>query len=240
MVMDATNTQNDQTMRPDFAPADQRVRGARSRRTDPGDGFYARRGKRILDIVGAVVLLVAFLPLILMIAALMLTQRGPVLFGHRRIGRQGAEFDCLKFRTMVVDAEDRLEAMLARDPEARRQWQLDRKLDDDPRITGTGRFLRRTSLDELPQLVNVLRGDMSLVGPRPVTATELERYGEAASSYLSLRPGLTGKWQVGGRNKMSYAGRVALDDEYARTYSAMGDVMVLFRTVGVVLGATGK
>ena len=203
-------------------------------------GFYAARGKRALDLIGALVLLVVFAPLMLVIALLMLSQRGPVLFGHKRVGLGGGDFACLKFRTMVPDAEARLQDLLARDPEARRQWQADHKLDNDPRITGIGNFMRRTSLDELPQLVNVLRGEMSLVGPRPVTRTELQRYGEDSASYLALRPGLTGKWQVSGRNDISYSGRVALDSAYARDFSAKGDLTILVQTVGVVLGATGK
>lgn len=240
MVLDATNTQSDGGIGREMSRADHRARRAAARGKGPRSGLYARCGKRALDIVGAVILLLAFMPLILMIVALMLTQGGPVVFGHRRVGRNGAEFDCLKFRTMVVDAEARLEELLARDPEARRQWLTDRKLDDDPRITPSGHFLRKTSLDELPQLLNVLRGEMSLVGPRPVTAAELQRYGDAAGSYMALRPGLTGKWQVSGRNDISYAKRVAMDERYARTYSVKGDLVVLMQTVGVVLGATGK
>ena len=202
--------------------------------------FYAARGKRALDIAGALVLLVVFSPLMLVIALLMLPQRGPAFFGHNRVGQGGAEFACLKFRTMVPDAEARLQELLARDPDARRQWQADHKLDNDPRITRFGNFMRRSSLDELPQLLNVLRGDMSLVGPRPVTRAELQRYGEDSASYLALRPGLTGKWQVSGRNDISYSGRVALDSAYARDFSIRGDLTILLQTVGVVLGATGK
>ncbi|RCW79647.1 sugar transferase [Paracoccus lutimaris] len=202
--------------------------------------FYATRGKRMLDIVGALVLLLVFSPLILVISLLMLSQRGPVMFGHQRVGQGGTAFACRKFRTMVPDAEARLQELLERDPEARRQWQADHKLDNDPRITPVGHFLRRSSLDELPQLVNVLRGEMSLVGPRPVTRAELQRYGVDSASYLALRPGLTGKWQVSGRNDISYASRVALDSTYAREFSARGDLAILLQTVRVVLGATGK
>lgn len=198
------------------------------------------RGKRAFDIAGGLVLLVVFSPLMLVIALLMLPQRGPAFFGHKRVGQGGAEFACLKFRTMVPDAEARLNDLLARDPDARRQWQADHKLDNDPRITRFGSFMRRSSLDELPQLLNVLRGEMSLVGPRPVTRAELQRYGEDGASYLTLRPGLTGKWQVSGRNDTSYSERVALDAAYARDFSLQGDVTILLQTVGVVLGATGK
>lgn len=205
------------------------------------EGLYARGGKRVLDIIGALALLIVFLPMILMIAALMMTQRGPMLFGHQRVGRQGRIFNCLKFRTMVVDADERLQALLARDPQARAEWHAHRKLENDPRITATGALLRRTSLDELPQLINVLRGDMSLVGPRPVTAVELHRYyGDASASYLALRPGLTGSWQVSGRNDISYPARVAMDDRYARGFTLIGDLGLLARTVRVVLCATGK
>ena len=202
--------------------------------------FYALRGKRAFDIAGALLLLLVFSPLMLVIAILMLPQRGPAFFGHNRVGQGGAEFPCLKFRTMVPDAEARLKDLLARDPDARRQWQADHKLDNDPRITRFGNFMRRSSLDELPQLLNVLRGNMSLVGPRPVTRAELQRYGKDGVSYLALRPGLTGKWQVSGRNDISYAGRVALDAAYARDFSLRGDLAILLQTVGVVLGATGK
>lgn len=202
--------------------------------------FYTICGKRLFDVAGALVLLIVFLPLMLVIALVMLPQRGGIFFGHKRVGQKGEGFFCLKFRTMVPDAEARLNELLQRDPVARGQWERDHKLDNDPRVTRTGRFLRRSSLDELPQLLNVLRGEMSLVGPRPVTATELLRYGEDRDCYLSVRPGLTGKWQVSGRNDISYASRVALDAAYARNYSLMGDLGILVQTVGVVLGATGK
>ena len=239
-MFDALKKLQDPQVCHDFVP-----QGLVGRRPGFGQGpirrdFYALRGKRALDIAGALVLLVVFSPLMLVIALLMLPQRGPAFFGHNRVGQGGAEFACLKFRTMVPDAEARLKDLLERDPDARRQWQADHKLDNDPRITRFGNFMRRSSLDELPQLLNVLRGDMSLVGPRPVTRAELQRYGKDDASYLALRPGLTGKWQVSGRNDISYAGRVALDSAYARDFSIRGDVTILLQTVGVVLGATGK
>ena len=239
-MLDALKKLQDPQVCHDFVP-----QGLAGRSPGFGQGpirrdFYAARGKRALDIAGALELLVVFSPLMLVIALLMLPQRGPAFFGHNRVGQGGAEFACLKFRTMVPDAEARLKDLLERDPDARRQWQADHKLDKDPRITPVGNFLRRTSLDELPQLLNVLRGDMSLVGPRPVTRAELQRYGEDGASYLALRPGLTGKWQVSGRNDISYSGRVALDSAYARDFSIRGDLTILLQTVGVVLGATGK
>ena len=180
-------------------------------------------------------------PLMIVISLMVfLHDGGPIFFAHRRVGRGGRSFPCLKFRSMATDAEARLEKLLAADPEAQQEWAASHKLRADPRITRIGDFLRRSSLDELPQLLNVLRGDMSLVGPRPVTRAELQRYGEDGASYLALRPGLTGKWQVSGRNEISYSGRVALDSAYARDFSIRGDLTILLQTVGVVLGATGK
>ena len=203
-------------------------------------GIYALFGKRWVDIAGAVLLLVTFAPLILFMAVALRFQRGPVLFGHQRVGRDGHSFKCLKFRSMVPDAAERLQALLDSDAEARREWELTRKLVNDPRITPVGRFLRKTSLDELPQLLNVLRGDMSLVGPRPGPESELELYGPARDAYLSVRPGLTGLWQVSGRNDISYATRVAMDEDYARSFNLKTDLTILARTALVVLGATGK
>lgn len=217
--------------------------GCRQTDLEPGSvrrSFYSLHGKRIFDMLGAALLIAVFLPMILVIAAAMLFQYGPVIFSHPRIGRHGQMFGCLKFRTMVPDADRRLDELLARDSAAQQQWQADRKLDPDPRITWTGRFLRRSSLDELPQLFNVLRGEMSLVGPRPITEAELGRYGDAARAYLALRPGITGIWQVSGRNRVSYGARIAMDTDYARTISIIGDLGIILRTVGVVLGGTGK
>ena len=201
---------------------------------------YAGLPKRGLDLGGALILGSLFLPLMLILAALVRAGGPQAIFGHERIGRDGRRFRCLKFRTMVPDAEARLAELLARDPDARAQWDRARKLDRDPRITRLGGFLRRTSLDELPQLWNVLRGEMSLVGPRPVTADELGRYGDCLAAYLSLRPGLTGPWQVNGRNDISYAERVRMDHDYAQRLSLGADLAILARTVLVVLGATGR
>lgn len=205
-----------------------------------GSGFYGRRGKRVLDVAGAITLLLLFSPIILVISLLQLTQAGGVLFTHTRIGRFGEEFGCLKFRTMAPDADQRLKNLLDSDLGAREEWRDTRKLTDDPRITGLGNLLRRSSMDELPQLLNVLRGEMSLVGPRPVTASELSKYGEARHSYLALRPGLTGKWQVSGRNDVSYDERVQLDQAYASNLGLLVDLTILVQTVAVVLGATGR
>lgn len=204
------------------------------------EGLYVRYGKRMLDVSGALLLAMVFLPIILVVALGVWRTGAPILFAHRRVGRHGAEFRCLKFSSMVPDAEARLQELLARDPVARQQWEENHKLDDDPRITRFGHFLRKSSMDELPQLWNVLMGEMSLVGPRPITAEELSRYGEACKDYLSLRPGLTGRWQVGGRNEVSYDERVAIDRAYASEVGLRTDVAILFRTAGVVLARTGR
>lgn len=204
-------------------------------------GFYANTGKRAVDFTGALLLLLLFMPLLFAVGLMVRLQGRGMIFGHERIGRDGRTFRCLKFRTMVPDAERRLEELLESDPEARRNWVENHKLENDPRITRLGGTLRRTSLDELPQLWNVIRGEMSLVGPRPVTHGELtERYGEASKAYMSVRPGLTGPWQVGGRNNISYEERVQIDRDYARSHSLPVDVVILCRTAMVVVGATGK
>lgn len=188
----------------------------------------------------AALLLVIALPLMVCIGAfILLCDGGPVTFGHYRVGRKGLLFKCLKFRTMASDSERRLAQLLASDPHVRTQWERDHKLENDPRITFIGRFLRRTSLDELPQLVNVVRGEMSLVGPRPVTVDELKRYGAARWHYLSVTPGLTGLWQVSGRNDLTYDQRVQLDRHYIDHRSIGLDLQILLRTVRVVMLRTG-
>lgn len=196
--------------------------------------------KRALDILGAGALLLFCLPVFLVIAALVRMDGGPAFYAHERVGRGGRMFGCLKFRSMVVDSERRLAALLERDPQARAEWEATRKLKADPRVTAIGRFLRATSLDELPQIINVLRGEMSLVGPRPVLSAELAvYYGPASQHYMSVRPGITGPWQIGGRNDTSYAERVALDVAYARNHSLLGDIRILLRTPMAVLARRG-
>jgi len=196
--------------------------------------------KRALDVAGAGLLLLAALPFFAAIALLVKLDGGPVFYAHRRVGRGGALFGCLKFRSMVADADQRLAALLARDPAARAEWDTTRKLRRDPRVTWVGRFLRASSLDELPQLFNVLRGEMSLVGPRPVMAGELvAHYGAAAAHYLSVRPGITGLWQVSGRSDTSYAQRVALDVAYVSRPSLRADLRILLRTPLAVLSRRG-
>jgi exopolysaccharide production protein ExoY len=197
------------------------------------------RLKRIFDVLGAVFLGALFLPLIIPIVVLLRIDGGSVIFRHRRIGRDGKAFDCLKFRSMVPEADKALRDLLERHPELKAEWLHCHKLKNDPRITAVGTFLRRTSLDELPQLWNVVRGDMSLVGPRPVVREELLRYGRCAAIYLSSRPGVTGLWQVNGRNDINYRKRVVLDVYYIRRQSLLLDLYILAKTARVVVGGSG-
>jgi exopolysaccharide production protein ExoY len=193
-----------------------------------------------LNRVAAIGLLLALSPVLLVIAAMVWQSSGaPIFFGHYRVSRAGQLFRCLKFRTMYANADQMLADLLARDPAARAEWQRDHKLNDDPRVTPIGRFLRRTSLDELPQLLNVLRGEMRLVGPRPVTVAELIKYGPVRWDYMKVRPGMTGLWQVSGRNNTSYEERVALDRRYVEERCLRLDLTILARTIKVVLFREG-
>ena len=196
--------------------------------------------KRALDIAGAALLLALFALPMLVIALLVRMDGGPAFYAHPRVGRGGRVFGCLKFRSMVTDSEARLAALLASDEAARAEWAEHRKLRRDPRVTRIGRFLRASSLDELPQLINVLKGEMSLVGPRPVQAAELAQYyGAAAEHYMLVRPGITGPWQVSGRSETSYDRRVALDVAYATQPSLIEDIRILLRTPLAVLARRG-
>ncbi|HET7576332.1 MAG TPA: sugar transferase [Sphingomicrobium sp.] len=191
---------------------------------------------RCLDLVLASLLLVLMLPLMGLCAlSVLLTSRGPLLFKQPRVGRDGRVFNCLKFRTMIVDADAAIQRILQSSKEAQEQWLAVQKLQDDPRITPVGRLLRRYCLDELPQLFNVLAGEMSIVGPRPIVGNEISRYGPRFLDYCSVKPGLTGLWQVSGRHSLSYDQRVRLDSEYARTKSVSTDLIILWRTVPLVL-----
>lgn len=203
--------------------------------------FPRARLKRTIDVLASTLLLAIVAPLMALIAAgIFLADGGPVVFRHDRLGRSGRRFGCLKFRTMIRDADRALDDLLARSPEAREEWMATRKLRRDPRVIGRiGRFLRRTSLDELPQLLNVLLGQMSLVGPRPVVASEIVHYGADKAFYFSARPGLTGPWQVSGRSDTSYSHRVKLDVDYIRNPSLRRDIGILLRTVLVVLRSRG-
>jgi exopolysaccharide production protein ExoY len=198
--------------------------------------------KRAMDVALSAALLLLLLPVFLALAAAVAADGGRVFYSHRRVGRSGRTFGCLKFRSMRPDADRFLSDLLARDPAALAEWRAARKLRRDPRVTPVGRVLRATSLDELPQLINVLRGEMSLVGPRPVVQEELEQHyapAGAAADYLSVRPGLTGPWQVSGRSDMDYRERVKLDAEYARNPSLLRDLALLAYTVVVVLRRRG-
>lgn len=196
--------------------------------------------KRTIDIIGAGVGGLLILPLLLLIAlAIKLDSRGPVLFGHKRVGKDGKHFKAWKFRSMVPDAETRLADYLQRHPELRSEWQRTQKLQDDPRITRVGRFLRKYSLDELPQLWNVLVGEMSLVGPRPIVDAETDKYGDALGLYTAVRSGMTGYWQVSGRSDTDYAYRVELDSFYVRNWSVWLDIIIILRTFKVVIKGDG-
>jgi Undecaprenyl-phosphate galactose phosphotransferase WbaP len=195
-----------------------------------------RLPKRVLDIAGSLAAGILFLPLLVLIAiAIKLESPGPVFFGHTRIGKGGKRFKAWKFRTMVTNGAEVLEAHLASSAEARAEWERDHKLRKDPRVTRVGEILRKLSLDELPQIWNVLRNDMSLVGPRPIVDAEVAKYGKFFPLYLRMKGGVTGLWQVSGRNDVSYDARVDLDTFYVRNWSVWLDLYILYRTIGTVL-----
>ena len=217
----------------------------------PADGLVLRIGdslnrpiaqfiKRSFDITVAVTALTLLSPLFMIVSSLIRRDGGPAIFVQNRAGLNGKAFGCYKFRTMAVDAEARLEAILANDPEKRAYWDTYQKLDDDPRITPVGRFLRATSLDELPQLLNVIRGEMSIVGPRPMMMNQMAQYGASLDAYIRMRPGITGLWQVNGRNATTFEERARLDNWYARNWSLWRDVVILVRTVREVFGGNGQ
>ncbi len=223
---------------PAFAPStfiQRQPRPSRPRPTSDPDRIV-----RLADLILAAMLLVSALPLIVVAALCVFASDGASpLFIQRRIGRGGRPFACLKLRTMAPDADRRLAALLAADPAVRTLWQSQQKLLDDPRITPLGRLLRLASIDELPQLANVLRGDMSLVGPRPIVAAEVGRYGRRFAAYCDRRPGLTGLWQVSGRSRAGYARRLACDRLFARRRSLALYLRILAATVPAVLLARG-
>lgn len=191
--------------------------------------------KRIADVVLALCGILLLAPFfIICYVAMVLFSPGPVLFRHQRVGFNGRRFDCLKFRTMSVDAAERLRRHLENDPAAAAEWVATRKLRNDPRVTPIGAMLRKSSLDELPQLFNVLKGDMSIVGPRPVTEEELSRYSDAVNAYFSCRPGITGLWQVSGRSTTTFQRRVVLDSYYAHHWSMVLDAKIIMATIPAV------
>jgi exopolysaccharide production protein ExoY len=205
-----------------------------------GSGVLGARLYGLVNQLGALVLLAVFSPLFLLAALLIWrTDGAPIFFGHYRVGKDGRLFKVLKFRSMRIDAQQRLAELLASDPAARAEWERDFKLSQDPRITPIGNLLRKTSLDELPQLINVARGEMNLVGPRPITAQELRRYGNARWHYLSVTPGMTGLWQVSGRNELTYDERVELDCKYVESRNVLLDFRILAKTALVVVNGRG-
>jgi exopolysaccharide production protein ExoY len=212
---------------------------------DAADSSLARQMDDVLwrtvDILASLAAIVILFPVLLLTAlAVRMSSPGPVLFAHRRIGRDGKLFPCLKFRTMVIDSQERLEHILATDPIARAEWARDQKLRNDPRITPIGKFLRSSSLDELPQFFNVLFGQMSLVGPRPIVHAETVRYGRYLRHYCSVRPGITGLWQISGRNDVNYRRRIAMDVKYVKTRNIGVNFRILFLTVPSILAARGS
>ena len=204
-------------------------------------GELGQNAARIIDVVVAVIALGVFAPILFTLGLVVWLQDGGApIFVHRRIGKGGVPFPCLKLRTMVVDSEHRLKVHLETNAAAAEQWASDRKLREDPRVTRFGAFLRKSSLDEIPQLINVLYGQMSLVGPRPIVAAEIPRYGHYFREYCCVRPGITGLWQVSGRNAVSYQRRVALDTVYARNKSLVVDLFILGRTIPAVVSGRGS
>jgi len=196
---------------------------------------------RLMDVCIALAALIFLAPLMILAAACVrLQDGGPALFSHERIGRGGRTFKCLKFRSMVLNSSNRLAELLAKDPAARAEWERDRKLRRDPRITPLGVFLRKSSVDELPQLINILRGDMSLVGPRPIVDDEAAKYGRFFRYYAAVAPGLTGVWQASGRNDVDYRQRVAMDVLYVRRRSLAFNFLIILKTVPAVLFRSGS
>ncbi len=202
--------------------------------------WYNRAWKRLFDLTLSLLGMVVVLPAGFVIALLIyLDSPGPVLFAHRRVGQHGREFPCYKFRSMVPDAQRVLRKYLAEHPEAREEWERDFKLKDDPRVTRIGAILRKTSLDELPQLLNVIKGEMSLVGPRPIVRAEIEKYGDYFYDFCLVPPGITGIWQVNGRSDTTYEERVRMDSWYVHNWSVWIDMVYLLKTIGVVLKRKG-
>jgi len=221
----------------------QQLPGAVESQPDPALrllGARWQRLKRVVDVSASAFLALVALPLAMLIAtAIKIDSPGPVLFSHTRIGRGRRPFRLWKFRSMVDDADAGLEDYLRGDPEHAREWSASHKLRDDPRVTPLGRFLRKTSLDELPQFWNVLRGDLSLVGPRPIVAAEIPKYGDAMALYSRVTPGLTGLWQVSGRNDTGYARRIELDCDYIWNWSPALDMKILLKTLPVIFHGRG-
>ncbi len=200
----------------------------------------ANFSKRLFDIVVSAAALIFLAPLLLVIAMLIkLHDGGPALYSQKRVGKNGRTFNFYKLRSMVVDSQAQLEALMARDPEARREYTETHKLKNDPRITPVGHFIRKSSIDELPQLWNILVGDMSLVGPRPVEEFETYRYADNYKYYCSVAPGLTGVWQISGRSNVSFEQRVEMDVNYVKTQTFWGDIQIILKTIPAVMKSQG-
>jgi len=192
--------------------------------------------KKLLDFLFSMFFLIACIPFFILISLLIkLSSRGPIFFLQERIGRNNISFKCIKFRTMHPEAKDILENLLMKDNKFRMEFEKTHKIKNDPRITTIGKLLRKTSLDELPQFINVLKGEMSIIGPRPIVNKEKKKYGKNLKSVLSIKPGITGLWQVSGRNNLTYKKRVKLDLNYAENYNFLMDIRILIRTIGVIL-----
>lgn len=205
------------------------------RRNKPSEAL-----KRALDLVVAIPAAIFLLPIYITIAVVIYADDGgPVIFSQKRRGRNGKYFKCYKFRTMVRDAQSRLDTLLENNPELREEWAQTQKLKCDPRLTSSGGRLRRYSLDELPQMWNIIKGEMSIVGPRPIVDNEVPRYAENIEFYDTVRPGVLGLWQISGRNDVSYDTRVALDREYAERRTVAGDIMIMFRSIPAILFKRG-
>lgn len=201
--------------------------------------WSSRAMKRVFDFIGSLFIIVILSPLLIYISLKVKKDSGPAIYGHPRVGINGTSFKCLKFRSMVINSKEILDELLEKDPVVKQEWESTYKLKNDPRITKIGGFLRRTSLDELPQLFNVLKGDMSLVGPRPIVKAELNRYNDEVAYYLLSKPGMTGLWQVSGRSDVDYDTRVYLDTWYVKNWSMWNDIVILFKTIKVVLNKGG-
>ena len=192
--------------------------------------------KKLSDLIFSSLILIICIPLFFIIAILIkLSSRGPIFFLQERIGKNNVQFKCIKFRTMYPEAKDILENLLIKDKKLKLEFEENHKLKNDPRITTIGKFLRKTSLDELPQFINVLKDEMSIVGPRPIVKEEKKRYGKNLKKFLSIKPGITGLWQVSGRNNLSYKRRVQLDLNYIKNFNFLMDIRIIIRTFGVIL-----
>ena len=197
--------------------------------------------KRIMDIIGSIIGIALMIPVTLGIAIVkfFLREKGPIFYSHERIGMNGKHFKMYKYRSMCIDADEKLKELLEKDEKIKEEWVKTQKIQNDPRITKIGNFLRRTSLDEFPQFINVLKGEMSLVGPRAVVDGEIERFGLLKNKVLSVKPGITGRWAANGRSDISYDERVAMEAAYVDDFSIFQDIKILFKTIACVLKKEG-